>query len=160
MGAEGVQSFYVLMLCPLCFSQPRGPRPRKYCGSVLWTGARQDLTSWRKLGRHYRPSGYQSVGFVPPPWPTTSNNKGGLNPQPIFFYTQKPLWCKLTKYGFFFLRWAFTQCLNSNLLYAVLCLYKDCFDLSGINLTIWARHMTWIWTSWWLFISHEDPAVI
>lgn len=30
------------------------PRPRICCGSVQWTGARQDVTSWRKLTGHHR----------------------------------------------------------------------------------------------------------
>lgn len=79
-GAEGVQSFYALLLYPSCFRQPGGPRPRKYCGSVQWTGARQDLTSWRKLGRRYRPNGYQSGVFVPPPLANHFKHAGGLNP--------------------------------------------------------------------------------
>lgn len=74
MAPRGVsQSFNVSMLYPWCFSQPGGPRPRKYGGSVQWTGARQDLTSWSKPSQRYRPSSYQSVAFFPPPWPVTSN---------------------------------------------------------------------------------------
>lgn len=70
----------MLLLYPPCFRQPGGPRPRKYCGSVQWTGARQDLTSWRKLGRRYRPNGYQSGVFVPPPLANHFKHAGGLNP--------------------------------------------------------------------------------
>lgn len=72
-GAEGVQSLCACVCC-VCFIQLGGPRPRICCGSVQWTGARQDVTFWRKLGRPYRPSGYQSTPFVPPPPRLTTSN--------------------------------------------------------------------------------------
>ena len=71
---------FVSVCAYVCVSRVLGgPRPRICCGSVQWTGARQDVTFWRKLGRPYRPSGYQSTPFVPPPlpfnWPLQTHSR-------------------------------------------------------------------------------------
>lgn len=76
---------FVCIRC-VCVSQFRGPRPRICCGSVQWTGARQDVTFWRKLSQSNRPSSDQSTPFVPP---STNHLKhtGGFGTMATLFYS-------------------------------------------------------------------------
>lgn len=64
----------------LCLSQLGRPRPRICCGSVQWTGARQDVTSWRKLSRRHRPTSYQSTPVCPAHPTHHFKRTRGLNP--------------------------------------------------------------------------------
>lgn len=55
-------------VCGVCTGKFGGQGPRICCGSVQWTGARQDVTFWGKLSQPHRPSCHQSEPIVPPPW--------------------------------------------------------------------------------------------
>lgn len=54
-GAQRVHSVRVCVcVCAVLEPASGRPRPRICCGSVQWTGARQDVTFWRKLSGHHR----------------------------------------------------------------------------------------------------------